>query len=255
MAKKKRKKPTQLQKKFQSRKKQLDRILKELGKDERIAKPKKLTSQYVESLKKIKRKNIQEYYSGSLNSRQANVIARRLTKKSEPKESENKKNKQIEQTSDNKIDALIFNGTLYEQSTGEAIEILDEEEFSQVHPTQYKTWFDHYYPKYNILNIDELIESYIDYIQIAKDRLNSVLELGTKGAQILRQQVNMLITKHGEPNFYTAISTMSEDFWESIDLAAHYGEDEIEMSGAEFRMNLDLIAHSIMMAVSELDNS
>ena len=255
MAKKKRKKPTQLQQEFKARKKQLDKILKELGKDERIAKPEKLTSQYVESLKKIKPKHIREYYNNSLSSRQANVIARRLTKSSEEKEADTREEQQTEEPVQSKIDAVVFNGTIYELATGEELETIDEEELSQVHPSQYKAWFEHYYPNYNITNIDELVDSYIDYIEIAKSRLNSVLELDTKGAQILRQQVNMLIARFGEINFYTAISMMNEDFWESIDLAAHYGEDDIEMSGAEFRMNLDLITHSIMMAAAELDNS
>lgn len=246
MAKKKKQnnKQTPLQKQFKDRKKQLDKILKELGKDERIIEPKKLTTQYVESLKKISKNELRSYYDGNLSKRRSNVISNRLSASINVHETVTpQKNKHI--------DVIVVGNNLIDVATGEILDTFDEEDFSMVHPDHYTQWFKGMFPDYNISNLDSLKESYTDYIKIAQERFESVFEAETKGTDMLRKTANSLISEFGSDAFYTAIATMGEDFWMAIDIIAHYGDDnQVNISGSEMRVNLDFLVHELRMCFS-----
>lgn len=239
---KKSKKQTPLQRKFKTQQKRLDKILAELGKEERVKSNVKLTTKYVESLQKITKKELTDYYTNTLSKRRTAVISTRLTNATNTNTN----------TDRNKVDVILSGNNIIDAQTGEIlVDNFDEESFSEIHPDHYEQWLESRYPNYNFVNLQELKDSYINYIEIAKERLHAFLDLPYKGAQILRNNINLYISKYGENVFYEVIARMDNVFWESIDIAAHYGDDEINTSGAEFRLNCDLIMHLISVAISQ----
>lgn len=247
-------KKTPLQQEFDKRKKSIDKILKELGKDERLKKPEKLTKKYVDSLSSINKKKLKSYYSGTLSKSASNIISRRLTNShtQEKNTARNIKFLQFSQSQE-KQQVIIYQGNFVDPNTGEILDIyFDSEEFEQVSPLKYEQYLENKYPTLNIVNTQQLVQDYISYIDIAKERFEQVFDSDGKGANILKHYVSNRITEYGETAFYDAIANMDDEFWEAIDIVANYGDDgEQDNDPKEYRINMDLIIHKINYALGD----
>lgn len=230
---------------FNKKKKYLNQVLKELGSDYRIKTPEKLTRKYVDSVKSLGKKVLRDYISGKLSNNDSRTISNRLTSITT---SDNTTNTQ------SKTDVVIVNGKMWVVETGDEIDF-NEEEFAELTPDKYKSWLGYNYPNLNVSNLDELEDDFISYIDVAKERLESVLESNTKGAKTLKSLVVGYISDVGEYNFYSTVAKMPHSFWEAVDICSHYddgygkdGEENL-ITRDEFSVNFEKLISMLSTAI------
>ena len=230
---------------FNKKKKYLNQVLKELGSDYRIKTPEKLTRKYVDSVKSLGKKVLRDYISGNLSNKDSRTISNRLTNTTA---SDNTPNTQ------SKTDVVIVNGKMWDVETGDEIDF-NEEEFAELTPDKYKSWLGYNYPNLNVSNLDELEDDFISYIDVAKERLESVLESNTRGANMIKSLVVSYISDVGEYNFYSTVAKMSHSFWETVDICAHYddgyGKDEGEnlITKDDLSVNFEKLTNMLSTAI------
>ena len=216
-------------------------MLKELGSDYRIKTPEKLTRKYVDSVKSLGKKVLRDYISGNLSNKESRTISNRLTNTTTISD--------YTTNTQTKTDVIIVNGKMWDVETGDEIDF-NEEEFAELTPDKYKSWLGYNYPNLNVSNLDELEDDFISYIDVAKERLESVLESNTKGAKILKSLVVGYISDVGEYNFYSTVAKMPHSFWEAIDICAHYDDGEENLiTKDEFSVNFEKLISMLSTAI------
>ena len=239
-------KNSNLRTEFNKKKKYLNKVLKDLGSDYRIKTPEKLTRKYVDSVKTLGKKVLRDYINGNLSNKESRIISNRLTNTTNL--SDDTTNTQT------KTDVVIVNGKMWVVETGDEIDF-NEEEFAELTPDKYKSWLGYNYPNLNVSNLDELEGDFISYIDVAKERLESLLECNTRGANMIKSLVVSYISDVGEYNFYSTVAKMPHSFWETIDICAHYddgyGNDEGEnlMTKDDLTVNFEKLTSMLSTAI------